>query len=223
MNIKQEILYTLNENPFNPNNLISILKHIKGLDIQYSSKVRHYTLEKHSLLVLREFEKHYTDFYIPISKSFFRLFLSVHDIGKPMALQHGRHSDQHTYSLRIIDEISENLPLSSKEILLCKTLIMNDPIGLFFQNRISINNATEIIKNSCKGSFLNLKDYIRVLTIYYQVDTGSYTLDAGGLPYLENIFCYEKGNKTYDLKRELLQFSPNFEQKYMLLEKALIQ
>ena len=92
----------------------------------------------------------------------------------------------------------------------------------FFQNKISLDKSLEIILESRKRTNLCIKDYFRVLTIYYQVDTGSYTLDAGGLPYLESIFCYENANKTYDLKRKLLQFSPNFEKKYMLLEKALI-
>ena len=222
MSINNRILKTVSNIPFNPFDLLQDLKQINGLSTNYSLKVRHYTLEKHTLLVLQEFEKHFNNFSFPISKNLFRIFLSIHDIGKPLALQDGKLSNQHIYSIRIIDEISEALPLNSEEIKLCKTLILNDPIGLFFQNRITINFASEIIKNSCKKTFLNLKNYLRVLTIYYQVDTGSYTMDAGGLPYLEHIFCYENGNKSYDLKRELLQFSHNFEQKYRLLEKVLI-
>lgn len=222
MSFKQEILNTACHNPFNAYHLILVLKQVKGLSTLYSSKVRHYTLEKHTLLVLNEFEKHFKNTKLPISNSFFRIFLAIHDIGKPLAFQSGKLSNQHSFSIKIIKKISTCLPFNSDEIELCKILIMNDPIGFFFQNKITVNVASEIIINSCKNTFLNLKDYFRVLTIYYQVDTGSYTKDAGGMPYLEHIFCYENGNKTYDLEKGLLQFSYNFEQKYTKLEKVLI-
>lgn len=223
MNIKQEILDSVNESPFIPIKLITLLKRIDGLENQYLSKVRHYTLEKHSLLVLTEFERHFTSFNLPISRGLFRIFLCIHDIGKPIALARGNINDQHLYSIKIINKISDSLPLNNSEITLCNVLIMNDPIGLYFQNRVSIEEASVIILESSRKTNLSIKDYLRLLTIYYQADTASYTLDAGGFPYLEHIFQYENGSKTYNLARGLLQFSPNFEKKYLLLEKAIIQ
>lgn len=68
----------------------------------------------------------------------------------------------------------------------------------------------------------SIKTFLKILTIYYQCDSGSYTVDAGGLHFLEHLFVYKNGNKCFDTSTGLLKFSPTFETKYRELEKVLL-
>lgn len=89
-----------------PVEIINFLKaaHIK-IKRAYESKVRHYLLERHTLLVMNQFEEYFATAELPIQKNLFRLILALHDIGKPKAFAEGNKSRQHFHTKRILKQV----------------------------------------------------------------------------------------------------------------------
>jgi hypothetical protein len=207
---------------FNPQELIDYLKSISDLKQCYQQKVRHYTIEHHTLLVINEFEKYFAQIELPLNKNLIRLMLALHDIGKPQAFIGGNIGNQYKYTTEKIDSLRNFLPFSSPEIDLCIILISLDPLGMFLQGHNNLKTAkNEIITLACKTN-LTIPDFFKLITVYYQCDTASYTKDAGGLKYLEFLFVYKNGIKVFDDLNKRLKFSSNFETKFIELEKTLL-
>lgn len=205
----------------NPKEMINYLKSELNLSTIYQQKVRHYTLENHTLLVMNEFEKYFSKTELPTSKSLFRLMLALHDIGKPKAFNEGNKNNQYQYTVEMINNIRNALPFQTNEIDLIIALVSNDVLGLYMQDVISIENAKQQIIKLAQQTNLPVSTFYKLITVYYQCDIGSYTADAGGLAYLEHIFEYQNGNKVFDTHKQRLNFSPKFETKFVELEKIL--
>ncbi|WP_397447574.1 PIN domain-containing protein [Polaribacter sp. R77954] len=82
------------------------------------------------------------------------------------------------------------------------------------ENKISLEQIYNIIVSQSKNAKLHIRDFFYLLTVYYQCDIASYTKDAGGYPYLEYLFIYKNGQKVYNEKFKLLEFSSVFQQRY---------
>jgi hypothetical protein len=214
----QEILQ---KEPFEPQKLLNELKTSLGLNAIYEQKVRHYILEKHTLLVINEFEKYFSKTELPTSINLFRLMLALHDIGKPKAFNEGNKSNQYQYTVDIINSIRNALPFQANEVDLIIALVSSDVLGLYMQGLISVENAKQQIIKLAQQTNLSVSAFYKLMTIYYQCDIGSYTADVGGLAYLEHIFEYQNGNKVFDTHKQRLNFSPKFETKFVELEKTL--
>lgn len=211
------------ENNLSSEKLISILKSLNNFDKVYQSQVRHYTLEKHTLLVINEYKKYFSDIKLPISNSLFMVLLGLHDIGKPKAFAEGNRHKQHIYTVELINSIRGLLPFSDSEIDLCIAIVKADPIGRFMQNQITVEHAKVEIENLCKQTSLELNEFFKLMSIYYQSDTASYTIDAGGLAFLERLYLYQNKLKTFDKQNMRLKFSVSYENKYLELENALLK
>lgn len=57
--------------------------------------------------------------------------------------------------------------------------------------------------------------------ILYQCDIASYTKDAGGLKYMEHMFVYDDGNKTFDNDNGIIAMSDEYMGKYINLKEAI--
>ncbi len=219
--MKDKLLKILNIEPFKPKELIDALKSNNILKTYFLTKIRHYVLETHTLLVMNEFEKYFSHIKLPIDKKTFRLFLALHDIGKAKAFKQGNKGLQYLYSVNIINEFKQNLPVKDCEINILLALVKSDILGEYLQNKTTLKNVKDEINTISKEIEININDFIKLLTIYYQVDAGSYTQDAGGLRYLENVFEYENNKKKFDNTREILIFSPIFKNRYDKLVKLI--
>jgi hypothetical protein len=207
---------------YSPINLLTLLKSFPTLNQAYQKKVRHYTLEMHTLLVMSEFEKYFGNVNLPISKNLFRLMLALHDVGKPQAVEHGEKNKQYKYTITIINELKESLPFRNFEIDILISLVSDDPIGLYLQNAINLHAAkSKIIELSNQGN-ISLSKFFHLLSVYYQCDTGSYTSDAGGLPFLEHLFVYDNDRKVFDNATNLVKFSPSVEKMFNELKNSLL-
>jgi hypothetical protein len=204
-----------------PKDIIAALKTIPDLSTAYDTKVRHYSLESHTLLVMGQFDKYFSDLDIIVFRNLFRLTLALHDIGKPRAFLEGNINNQYLYTIQMIDQIRDQLPFKAKAIDFCLTLINGDPIGLYLQNKTNLATATATIQNMVAGVPLNISDFFRILTIYYQCDVAAYTADAGGFHFLERLFLYKDGAKQINVDKSILSFSPIFEAKYLQLENSV--
>lgn len=204
-----------------------IIQQVISLDNEYielyNSQVRHYKLKDHVMLVLSEFDKYFSDnnFTGIISKDKFKLFLAIHDIGKPIAESIGNRNDQYKYSLEIFHKIKHDLNLNDLENRVFLSLLSSDPIGKYFQKTLFLEEAKELIKVLANQNSINLDELFYLLTVYYQVDAGSYTEDAGGIKYLEHIFEYENGKKVFSSSKKRLKFSNEYEILYKKLKEAI--
>ncbi|MEI6821456.1 MAG: macro domain-containing protein [Bacteroidota bacterium] len=198
-----------------------ICKSAPGFEELYNARVRHYTIKKHTINVYNQFEIYFSSNFNEIDIDKFRLILLIHDIGKSIAHNNGNKGNQYTTTISIILENKLNLSISEDEFLLIKALISNDFLGLYMQNKISLDDAFENIVCIAKESNLNLFSYFYLLSVYYQCDVASYTEDAGGLKYLEYLFEYDNGIKVYNKESRLLNFSSKYNIRYLNLRNKI--
>lgn len=199
----------------------NICKRVPDLEKLYSSRVRHYTIKEHTLNVYNQFEKYFSNDFTKIGIELFRLILLLHDVGKPIASKNGNRNNQHSETLSIISKHRQALGISNENFLLFDAVLSDDSLGLYMQNKITLDVAYENILVQSSLSKLEFSSFFYLLSVYYQCDVASYTVDAGGLKYLEYLFEYSNGNKVYSEKSKLLQFSRNFQYKYdLLLDKV---
>lgn len=191
--------------------------------VYFQTQIRHYKLLDHVLIVLNEFDNYFSDwnFETIISREKFKLFLVLHDIGKPIAYKNGNKENQYVVSLNIFNEIANQIEISIQEKDLFTALLSDDPMGKYFQNKITLSDCILLINSISNCNQLQIQNYFDILTIYYQVDTASYTKDAGGLKFLEHIFDYVNGKKVLEENKTKLKFSLQYEKKYNELKKAL--
>lgn len=218
--IENNIAYSINYNNEFIDNVIKLDARFPEF---FQSQIRHYKLYDHILLVLNELDKYFGSFKESDLESYdrFKLFLVLHDIGKPIAYKAGNKDDQHKISLNIFNDINEKLGLTEHNKNTFKALLSDDPLGKYFQNKLTIEQTTDLIKEIVHNNRLQLQTYFDKLTIYYQVDAGSYTKDAGGLPYLEHLFDYKDGSKVLCNDNTRLIFAKEYEEKYLALRSKL--
>lgn len=197
--------------------IINICKSVPSLEELYNSRVRHYTIREHTIIVLNQFEKYFASNFSAIETEVFRLFLLLHDIGKPIAYKKGNRDNQYAETIRIIFENTQELGLSDNDFLLFKAILNIDSLGLYMQNKISLDDALDSIKEQSSLSYFDIKSFFYLLSVYYQCDVASYTKDAGGLKYLEYLFEYQDGLKIYDENIKLLRFSATYQSRYVAL------
>jgi len=199
---KKDVIHVL------PEKLIDSICEIKpNLKQLYDAKVRHYTIKKHTTLVISEFDKHFSSINMKFDKASFRVFLALHDIGKPNAERDGCRKEQHKYTIQILAEIWDELR-TSMPLQVATALAKEDLLGLYFQKRISAKDVATGIKGLSDYCNMNAQDFFSLYMCYYQSDIAAYTEDAGGLRFLEHMFSYnQKGEKIFNKEEGMLQFS----------------
>ncbi len=206
----------INSSDYSPEKLINLLrKDFKDLYDADSGVWEGYSIKDHSLMVMRQFEKYYQDdsFFNKVSKSFFRFLLSLHDIGKSLAIKKGDKNYQYSFSLSIVKNIFQQLSFSKKDYLLFKAIIEADVLGSYLKGSNISEAVFKIIKKS-KEANLGLLDFLNILEIYYKVDAGSYTKDAGGKESLDYMFNFKSSISA-------LNFSDETELKMKKLRKLI--
>lgn len=156
-------------------------------------------------MVLLQFEKYFSSQPLPggFSHSQFRLFLAIHDMGKPEAVTNKEKHNQSRYNLTRFDEVYPQTPfIAQKERLALRSLLEKDPIGHYIKcARMSGESITPMIQDciqSIRGMHilqvaLSFSEYFDLLLTYYRCDAGSYTMDAGGKLGLDHLFDFTGG------------------------------
>ena len=188
---------------------------------QYLKKVRHYLLKEHTLLVLGAFERYFSPNDLPVNKDLFRVFLALHDIGKPLAFDNGDKSNQYAHTKEIIKQIWPQLQFSNSELQLALCLSEGDLIGEYFQNRKDVDSVFTSFRNLSIEYGIELSCLVRLFLIYYQCDIAAYTSDDGGFKFLEHLFEYDSGAKVFDSNSGLLKMSNDYWPKCLNLIKEL--
>jgi len=199
---REELNEVLDSPDYTPKALLSLFE--KGLDKEFSadSGVREkYSIKRHTLMVMGQFEKYFGKSELPagVSKRLFRTFLALHDIGKSDAIRKtGDKHNQHRYTVEIMGSVLSQLGFSEQEVRIALVLVSEDIIGGYIRGHYRGKGATEELAKMADGAGLPFYDFLRLLLIFYQVDAGSYTEDAGGLRSLDHLFVFDKGKGRMD-------------------------
>lgn len=193
----------------------------KEIENAFQTKVRHYILREHILIVVRNYYDYFFNFFDATDSYLFMIFLFLHDIGKPKAFINGDMSKQHIESINIIESIWDKLPFNQNELKIVVKLLERDTLGDFFQGRISSKKSSSNIVELSKECDLSPQVFFKLLMIYYQCDVAAYTADAGGLKFLEHLFEYKNGEKVFDEEESLIRFSPKYWKMYLELKKEI--
>ncbi len=179
-----------------------------------------YDLLSHTFMVLKQLDKLASNVTLPegVSLAGLRLFLTLHDIGKPRSMSLG--SSQHIESLAYIQEISERFNLNQNTSRLFESLIRQDLIGELVQSMpddvsLHLGNLEVIKRHVFDGEELNFSlsdfesnlltfltdlknlstraqmdpsSFLQVFNIYYKCDASSYTSDSEGYASLDFLF-----------------------------------
>lgn len=188
----------------------------------YKAKVRHYTVEAHTLNVLNQFEKYFSNHFNEMDIETFRLLLLLHDIGKSVAYKKRNRSNQYFETINIISKCQKDLNISNENFQLFKVLLSNDSLGMYMQGKTAIDSVYNDVSQKSKQTGIDKKSFFYLLSVYYQCDVASYTEDAGGLKYLEYLFEYKGDFKIYNYDNKLLQFSARYQQIYNRLYDKII-
>lgn len=142
-------------------------------------------IRRHTEAVIKNFLTHFAPDFEQVtgfSVDFMMKLLSLHDIGKGLALT----SHQHASSKNIIKEKRDAIALSKADSNLISDIIAQDPLGEYFQNIISQQECVALLNNSYNKiqkykPELTREQYFNLMSIYYRCDAGSY-------PRLQNKF-----------------------------------
>lgn len=197
--------------------ILNLCDKVPALKDLYYSQVRHYTIQAHTINVLNQFEEYFAHRFSEIEIEVYRLFLLLHDIGKPIAHKKGNRNNQNKETITIISENKQKLNISDNDFVMFKALLGKDFLGLYMQDKTSLDDTYFNIKEQSNLSKFDLHSFFYLLSVYYQCDVASYTKDAGGLKYLEYLFDYQHGLKIYDENLKLLKFSSSYQSKYIAL------
>ena len=206
---------SFDDDAYSPKDLITSLELIMPkLEELYNTRVRHYVVKKHTMLVCEQFEKYAFKFDTKyMSVDLMRLVLSLHDIGKAIDRE-----NQHEHTLSIINDFWKLSPFSEYERKLTEILLKNDNTGRYFQGKFELKEFYKEIIEDAKNLDIPSEVLLQYKIILYQCDISSYTEDAGGLKYLEHMFKYEDGEKVFDDNEGIIAMSSDYVERYKKLK-----
>ena len=230
--IDREIRYTCTEDiekylgisfddeEFSPEELITALEiAMPKLEKFYNTKVRHYIVKQHTLLVCQQFEKYAFELDINVMNvDLMRIVLALHDIGKAID-----RATQHSHTVALIREFWKEAPFSDYELKLAEVLLKDDHMGDFFLGKYECDTLQEEIKKDAEELQIDASCLLQLKMILYQCDIASYTKDAGGLKYLEHMFIYENNNKVFNNEYGLLYMSAEYWSRYEQLKTEIYE
>ena len=213
--IEKYLGISFDDDVYSPEELITSLElAMPKLEELYNTRVRHYVVKKHTILVCKQFEKyafHFDSKYMNVD--LMRIILAVHDIGKAID-----RSNQHIQTLSIINELWSQTPFTEYEQKLTEVLLGNDNISTYFQGKLSLEELKNEIVEDAKSLQISQKALLQYKMILYQCDISSYTKDAGGLKYLEHMFEYKDGEKIFNDEEGIITMSSEYAERYNLLK-----
>lgn len=170
-----------------------------------------FTLRTHTLSVMNCYEKYFAPMSDadPRARGLFRLFLALHDIGKPLAIEAGDKRLQHRFTVDLLRQTRASYPVTDREFEDWIALVDGDPVGAYLKGEISDETAADLIRHMAARSSLTPAAFYRQLIVYYQCDTFAYTHQTGLIGILDGLFVWnrEKDEVAFDASTNLLQFS----------------
>lgn len=218
--IEKYLGISFDDDEFSPEELITAIEiAMPKLEELYNTKVRHYVVKQHTLLVCQQFEKYAFELNTKVMNiDLMRFVLAMHDIGKAID-----RATQHSHTLSLIREFWPESPFTDYELNLVEVLLKDDHLSNFFQGRYDCSMLQDEIKEDAEELQIDASCLLQLKMILYQCDIASYTKDAGGLKYLEHLFVYKNNEKVFNEEDGLLAMSADYWNRYEQLKSAIYE
>jgi hypothetical protein len=183
-----------------------------------------FTLRTHTICVLDCYERHFAQRsgLNPSERSAFRLFLALHDIGKPRAILAGNKRWQHRFTVDMIRSRRQSWPVDDLEFGNWMALVDGDPVGAYLKHEVELSEAASAARSMMARSSLTPKAFWKTLLTYYQCDVSAYTRRGGIMNSLDGLFEWDAaGEILMDDLSGLLRFSESTEGSVRCLEMAI--
>jgi hypothetical protein len=196
----------LDSKQYRPERAIKTVEVILNLQQAYDSDAgveEDYSIRQHTLMVLLQFDRYFSHRSLPLNMtlSYWRLLLLLHDVlGKPEALRHGNKNLQHKFLQRNLPTAMRQLGYNEIDIKLGIELIGNDCIGSYIQDRTTPNDVIAQANPLSVTAHTSVNEAVDAMILYWMVDAGSYTEDAGGKRSLDYLFLFDRQHRTMELK-----------------------
>jgi len=160
-----------------------------------------YTIEEHTEMVHDRIESQIQFLdqeTIPIEDpintlQFMRTLISLHDIGKPIALRKGNRDLQHEETTKIVTELLKELGFKDSQITLATTLLESDILGSLLKNQITEQEAFNLISEAAEKTGLDVETYFNLFNLLYISDSSSYQ-------FLENLLFDTNEQEQLEIK-----------------------
>lgn len=208
---------------FSPDALLDALEAIPELSAHWSVNVgvhAVFTLRTHTLRVLDCHEQHFArrPQADPRSVGCFRLFLALHDIGKPLAIAAGDKNWQHRFTVDLLRRTRTAYPVTDVEFGDWIALVDGDPIGAYLKGDLPPRETGALIRTMAGRSSLSFGAFCHRLTVYYQCDASAYTRRGGLMNVLDDLFEWDaRGEIAFDEQAGALRFSARVSEKLRAL------
>lgn len=200
-------LFLACQDPFDIQGLIGaaklhpLLKHL----LESSAQVwEGYTVEEHSIMVLLMFETFWARHYSAADKTFWRLFLLLHDIGKQVAVEkYGTKDRQHETTWPVMMEVLIAAQLDAVQLRRAQGLLDQDTLGNYFKDKITLEQAVQEVKTVAKIIECPMVETLEMIKVFFCCDAGGYTKFAGGCYSLDYLFDVDLPNKKIEFANSL--------------------
>jgi len=191
---------------FSPEKLVTLLeKQFPNIYEQGTDVWEGYTLEQHTLMVMKQFEKYFSDKILPanIDKDNFRLILALHDIGKPEAIAKGGKHLQHEYTQQYVQKLFDKLEIDKNHTNSAVVLTSEDSMGRYISNKTNALDTKTTIEDMAVKAGIPAEDFFELLCTYYKADAGSYTENAEGFKSLDSLFEFDEENRKLNFSSRI--------------------
>lgn len=212
---------------------ISLFPELHGVYQAPNSRKHPYPLWDHTMMLIRFHERAFGTISTPSPLSFFdfQLFLLLHDIGKPSARRLGDKDLQHQETIRLLALIRRRLPIDDFTMNVFKALVSDDALGLYLRGKIDETSAQGRLERQLSfARGLARADFFRILTAYFQCDSGAYTRFVFDLqePFvekasLEHFFAWSSGGAPVQVPEEgRVLMNPHAEAEFQRLRTEFV-
>lgn len=219
--LRKEIVHLIDGEICDPQELIDVVKKVlPGVYEKSVGVAEGYTLEQHTLMVLGQFEKYFSQAVLPngITRAQMRLLLALHDVGKPTAVELDLKENISSITGKLMKDFFQCISQNPREDILdpalYSALVAHDPIGRYLRGRTTVKKAVSQIDTVSRLAKKTPEEIYQILRVIYMVDAGSYTTDAGGMEALDALFVFSKGE---------MHFAPDTERKIHELEAEVLR
>lgn len=182
---------------YSPQALITALEKAFDLRQDYDSDAgvdEGYSIRKHTLMVLLQFDSYFSHRTLPLNMSvtFWRVLLALHDVlAKPEAIRKGNLHHQHKVLYKKLPVVLKQLGHGKYEAKLAQELLANNCIGAYVQGQMDIPKVMNQAKHLARIAHSSVDEALDAMILYWMVDAGSYTKDAGGKQSLDYLFRFD--------------------------------
>lgn len=105
-----------------------------------------------------------------------RWMLTLHDVGKPAAVESGDRAMQHAFTTPVLVELSRKMGFSEREIGLMRAIIDNDAIGetLHWDIKRDVGDAAGELRALAREVGMTPADYFELQSLFFVSDAASY-------------------------------------------------